>query len=931
MSQHFDPLHRWLGIRPEEQPPNHYRLLGIAQFEDDTEVIRDAAERQMAHVRTYGLGQHSDLSQTVLNQLSRAKSCLLNATDKADYDRELRKGIEASQTEESAVNPTLSVPGPKLDASPAPQRLQTNSLDIRAQRTGRGASRARTTKRRRDKPWSAVASLIPIVFGGVGGICVAIVLLWVVWKKDPLGIIEKGDTSQRAEKTSEPDRRVAEIDQSAAHRKPSNKREERTEAEPREQKMADRSSSAAAENPPVSIPSDPSQSERPDAPPPRTIEETGELERDESVEDGSPPAKSLDRKPPANTPIPPDEHPPALAKSSAPGPNDTERHPVPQGDTRESAVSQVKDIFQGEYAAANEKESRIRLAKLLQEEAQTIDDDIPMRFALLHEGYLQAVAAGDITVSLELAEQLLGEFELDNAAVYGEVVENVSRNARTAEERAEVCTVALALSKKLSDAAQHEGALQIANLAYSLVTRTRDTTLRKRAKSIRDAVEKQHRQWATAQKAKAVLAESPNDAMANLAYGRYLCLVEQDWDNGLVMLAKGSDVRLGALAKEDLTEPQEVARQIALADHWYEFASSDDSLKDFYSRAHFWYKASDAQAADLDKLKVQKRLQGLSEYDATQEQRPGMRDGREVESKLQAKPLAASPTVTPSPTQILTSDQWMWSTPRNLGPAINTDGWESGPSLSPDGLTLLFVSDRPGGCGGRDLWMTTRLTTEAPWRRPLNLGPSINSPSEERTGPLLDDNCTLFFSSDRPGGGGSYDIWTSRRKTRLDPWGRPMNLGPIINTESGELVASLTPDGLTMFFSSGRLGGIGGGDIWMSKRPSQTHAWGEAKNLGPMVNADSLEGGGWITSDGLTLLFGGRPPGSQKEYLLWMATRSKTDQPFGQRCEIKALDSPGADGGPTLSTDGRELFFHSNRSGGRGGWDLWTSRRIQRP
>ena len=77
----LDPYHRWLGIPPDEQPPNHYRLLGLGLFESDPEVIRDAAARQMAHVRSYHLGQHAALSQQLLNELGAAKACLLSAEE----------------------------------------------------------------------------------------------------------------------------------------------------------------------------------------------------------------------------------------------------------------------------------------------------------------------------------------------------------------------------------------------------------------------------------------------------------------------------------------------------------------------------------------------------------------------------------------------------------------------------------------------------------------------------------------------------------------------------------------------------------------------------------------------------------------------------------------------------------------------------------
>lgn len=90
MTQDFDAYHRWLGIAPKHQPPTHYRLLGIEEFESDPEVIADAAERQIAHVRRYALGQHATLSQQILNELSQAKATLLDPSRKAAYDAQLQ-------------------------------------------------------------------------------------------------------------------------------------------------------------------------------------------------------------------------------------------------------------------------------------------------------------------------------------------------------------------------------------------------------------------------------------------------------------------------------------------------------------------------------------------------------------------------------------------------------------------------------------------------------------------------------------------------------------------------------------------------------------------------------------------------------------------------------------------------------------------------
>ena len=82
----FDPYHKWLGIPPGDQPPNHYRLLGVVPFEADPEAIGNAADLRMGFVRTFQVGQHSLLSQQILNEIAAARICLLNPQKKASYD-----------------------------------------------------------------------------------------------------------------------------------------------------------------------------------------------------------------------------------------------------------------------------------------------------------------------------------------------------------------------------------------------------------------------------------------------------------------------------------------------------------------------------------------------------------------------------------------------------------------------------------------------------------------------------------------------------------------------------------------------------------------------------------------------------------------------------------------------------------------------------
>ena len=132
MSEPFDPYRKWLGIPPKDQPPNHYRLLGIAHFEDDPDVIESAATRQLRHVRIFQSGKHSALSQRVLNELSAAKLCLLNASRKTVYEEQLRAKLKAEGklSSDNLLSPPDLMSGPAEDDEP-PREGQRRTADAR--------------------------------------------------------------------------------------------------------------------------------------------------------------------------------------------------------------------------------------------------------------------------------------------------------------------------------------------------------------------------------------------------------------------------------------------------------------------------------------------------------------------------------------------------------------------------------------------------------------------------------------------------------------------------------------------------------------------------------------------------------------------------------------------------------------------------------
>ena len=144
MAEEFDPYLQWLGIRDTERPPNHYRLLGVEVFESDPDVISSAADRQMGHVRTFAGGTRADISQQLLNELSAARVCLLNAEKKEAYDRQLRSQLPSSASRpadgDATESPSESAPEIKVDASKERRPRSRSGRSSGRSRSGRSRS-----------------------------------------------------------------------------------------------------------------------------------------------------------------------------------------------------------------------------------------------------------------------------------------------------------------------------------------------------------------------------------------------------------------------------------------------------------------------------------------------------------------------------------------------------------------------------------------------------------------------------------------------------------------------------------------------------------------------------------------------------------------------------------------------------------------------
>ncbi|HNP19039.1 MAG TPA: OmpA family protein [Fulvivirga sp.] len=159
-----------------------------------------------------------------------------------------------------------------------------------------------------------------------------------------------------------------------------------------------------------------------------------------------------------------------------------------------------------------------------------------------------------------------------------------------------------------------------------------------------------------------------------------------------------------------------------------------------------------------------------------------------------------------------------WSIPVTLGNKINSRYLESTASITPDGKTMYFASNRPGGFGGLDIYKSTKLESGV-WGDPVNLGPTVNSKYNEDAPFIHPDQWTLFFTSDGHNTMGGRDIFVTRLFN--NEWTTPENMGYPINTTANDNYFTLTADGRKGYFSSDRKGGAGGQDIYTIDMPEE--------------------------------------------------------------------------------------------------------------
>jgi len=248
-------------------------------------------------------------------------------------------------------------------------------------------------------------------------------------------------------------------------------------------------------------------------------------------------------------------------------------------------------------------------------------------------------------------------------------------------------------------------------------------------------------------------------------------------------------------------------------------------------------------------------------------------------------------------------------------PDFNGAALDGCPFVSRDGKSFYMASTRqgPGAQGGIDIWVSTRASADDPWGAPVNVGPPVNTPANDFCPTISRDGHLFYFVSNRAGGCGGDDIYTSR--LRPDGWNDPVNLGCDVNSAEAEASPFPLPergDGPVLYFSSTR---AGTSDIFRSE--SHGGAYGTAEAIADLNSATAQDGHPNVRRDGLEIFFFSTRSGTLGVQDLYSSTRESTSDPWSTPVNLGPdVNSSAAETRPSLSWDGTTLYFGSTRTGG---------------
>jgi tetratricopeptide (TPR) repeat protein len=637
MSDSFDPYYSWLGVRPEEQPPNHYRLLGLQPFEDNPQVIENAADQRMAFLRTLQVGERGPLSQKLLSEIAMARRCLLRSDTKAEYDAALRRGLGLAVPPVSDW-PAASDLGPPTPASslwddslPAP-----SAVTLSPPCAGPPADSAWS-------PFTVAAVALGTLFLGLS-LIIGVMVVRRMWRDAPRPVeTAQDDAVSEPLPTAKGPETATDSASADMPPSPTTAPGQPTESESRRPGVAQTGEETP---PPVSAPAV--------APPPvapvlgATHKEVGP-----TAGNGAPPREPTSKPPPAaretRLPVGADTSPGALAAeaNAVVEGESRRRRAIPSGESLRQVTAQVEDLYRLRTTVA--PAARLKLARELLQVAERSKDNPEEQYVLFRQAALLACDVGSATVMLEAVDAMADEFEMQGPRVQAELLirilgpgDNPLRVWEFLKSTGPVVARALAQD-------DYATAFRVSETASKLCDRPVGRG------EVRQLIRDRHPRvaWLYQQSGKVhdsnvALERNPDDPTANSAAGRWHCFVKEDWDVGLPYLAKGSEPRLREIAQRELTGVLTDAKdQIDMGHLWWEWAQAAEANEKLavLHRAQHWYERVDPErVSGITRIKLERRQEELAGLLAKAEQSDWNADVAEAKTEERADDSAGQET-----------------------------------------------------------------------------------------------------------------------------------------------------------------------------------------------------------------------------------------------------------------------------------------------
>ncbi|MCC6123582.1 MAG: hypothetical protein IT426_01330 [Pirellulales bacterium] len=633
MDESFDPYRKWLGIPPEEQPPHHYRLLGLELFEEDADVISNAADARLAFLRSLAKDKHTDMADRIATQIKEVQLCLLDPAKKAFYDGQLQRRVTALKKEPSAAaaisnGATILSPngGNKWTSTPLPPQPSSMAGENHSPSSPVAANAIPELRiptytpppvRAPRERWRLLAATM---LGLVALGCLLVYLL-VKYKKDG-GTGEK-PAVVRTDSSGDKSR--------AANSSPSTRRDDSPGGKPAEN--AANSTGDPEKHPPLKggdfpivplVPDDNNSARMPggnaldNVPPHHSSAEPAR-----NADDSMPPknaghdASTSGEHNLLEEDFSGDVNPPPASQPAG------ERQPIPDETTRRTAEKSVREIYATQMAAAKNGMRKRALADRLWSQAIRTNNDIAARYALMSLAVQLLGDSDRVQSALDRVDAFAEYFAVNPWEMKLQAIAQAAKSAQAARDNAAKSAgdELVLLARQFAEQAKEAGQIEIADKTLKAVNplAKKDPMLMREMNIFAQEIKRLMARYQPVRKALDALKQNPDDADANALAGRWTCFEERDWDEGLPMLAKSSDAPLAELAAKDIAASKNPAGPLAAADAWWDYAQKEkgSAKAAALARAEHWYDRALPNLAGLDQAKADSRLKTIAGFDAS--------------------------------------------------------------------------------------------------------------------------------------------------------------------------------------------------------------------------------------------------------------------------------------------------------------------------